>query len=129
MEHQNEYDELIQLTLSGRQEAYGELYEKTIQDVYKTVHFLIEEKTDVDDVVQDIYFQVYQALRQFDRARPFRPWLMGIVVRQIRSYRRKTWTRFRILKKAEEHKVEKLPKELQGEFQQAKDFIDYVNNK
>ncbi|MFB9761057.1 hypothetical protein [Ectobacillus funiculus] len=25
--------------------------------------------------------------------------------------------------------VEKLPKELQGEFQQAKDFIDYVNNK
>ncbi|WP_281278872.1 DUF3600 domain-containing protein [Ectobacillus funiculus] len=25
--------------------------------------------------------------------------------------------------------VEKLPRELQGEFQQAKDFIDYVNNK
>ncbi|MFP3126320.1 sigma-70 family RNA polymerase sigma factor [Ectobacillus funiculus] len=104
MKDQNEYDQLIQLTLSGRKEAYGELYERTIQDVYKTVHFLIEERTDVDDLVQDIYIQAYQSLNQFDRSKPFRPWLMGIVVRQVYNYRRKTWTRFRILKKAEKHK-------------------------
>ncbi|WP_129730436.1 sigma factor [Ectobacillus funiculus] len=99
MKNQNEYDQLIQLTLSGKKEAYGELYERTIQDVYKTVHFLIEERTDVDDLVQDIYIEVYQSLNQFDRNKPL-PVEVG-----------------------------RLPKELQGEFQQARDFIDYVNNK
>ncbi len=47
--------DLIQLTLSGNKEAYSELYNVTIQEVYKTAHFLIEDKTDVDDVVQEVY--------------------------------------------------------------------------
>ncbi|MGG2134574.1 sigma-70 family RNA polymerase sigma factor [Bacillus sp. S2(2024)] len=121
MENQNEYDQLIQLTLSGKQEIYGELYERTIQDVYKTVHFLIKERADVDDVVQDIYIQAYQSLSQFDRNKPFRPWLMGIVVRQICNYRRKTWTRFRILKKAETYKRV-------VEFDFSNDVVDKISN-
>ena len=50
----NEFIKLINLIGVGDKEACGELYEKTIQDVFKTVHFLVEEKTDVDDLVQDI---------------------------------------------------------------------------
>ncbi|MGG3799585.1 sigma-70 family RNA polymerase sigma factor [Metabacillus fastidiosus] len=122
MGNQNdEYDKLIQLTLSGRKEAYGELYEKTIRDVYKSVHFLIEKKTDVDDVVQDIYIQAYQSLSRFDRSKSFRPWLMGIAVRQIRNYRRKTWTHLRILKKAEGHKQV-------IEFDFSNDVVDKLSN-
>lgn len=99
MEKEAEYDHLIQLTLSGNQAAYGELYDKTIEAVYKTVHFLLEEKSDVDDVVQEIYMQLYQSLSQFDQERPFRPWLMGLAVRQIHSYRRRRWIRLRIVKR------------------------------
>lgn len=90
---------LIQLTLSGNKEAYSELYDKTIQEVYKTAHFLIDDKADVDDVVQEIYIQLYESLRKYDSEKPFRPWLIGLAIKQIHSYRRKRWMRLRIIKK------------------------------
>ncbi|WP_341517969.1 sigma-70 family RNA polymerase sigma factor [Bacillus paramobilis] len=98
------YINLIHLTLSGNKEAYSDLYDKTIQEVYKTAHFLIEDKTDVDDVVQEIYIQLYESLRKYDSEKPFRPWLIGLAIKQIHSYRRKRWMRLRIIKKAEEQR-------------------------
>ncbi|PEF40790.1 sigma-70 family RNA polymerase sigma factor [Bacillus wiedmannii] len=98
------YTDLIQLTLSGNKEAYSKLYDKTIQEVYKTAHFLVEDKTDVDDVVQEIYIQLYESLRKYDSKKPFRPWLIGLAIKQIHSYRRKRWMRLRIIKKAEEQR-------------------------
>ncbi|WP_368906019.1 sigma-70 family RNA polymerase sigma factor [Bacillus wiedmannii] len=104
MKGETVYIDLIQLTLSGNKEAYSELYDKTIQEVYKTAHFLIEDKTDVDDVVQEIYIQLYESLRKYDSEKPFRPWLIGLTIKQIHSYRRKRWMRLRIIKKAEEQR-------------------------
>ncbi|WP_412676977.1 sigma-70 family RNA polymerase sigma factor [Bacillus proteolyticus] len=104
MKDETVYMDLIQLTLSGNKEAYSELYDKTIQEVYKTAHFLIEDKTDVVDVVQEIYIQLYESLRKYDSEKPFRPWLIGLAIKQIHSYRRKRWMRLRIVKKAEEQR-------------------------
>ncbi|PGB01531.1 DUF3600 domain-containing protein [Bacillus toyonensis] len=44
MKDETVYTDLIQLTLSGNKEAYSELYDKTIQEVYKTAYFLIDDK-------------------------------------------------------------------------------------
>ncbi len=85
MEEEIDYYHLIERTLSGNQEAYSELYDITIQDVYKTAHFLIEEKTDVDDVVQEIYIQLYQSLSKYNREKPFKPWLIGLAIRQMKK--------------------------------------------
>ncbi|PEK03540.1 sigma-70 family RNA polymerase sigma factor [Bacillus wiedmannii] len=116
------YIDLIQLTLSGNKEAYSELYDKTIQEVYKTAHFLIEDKTDVDDVVQEIYIQLYESLRKYDSEKPFRPWLIGLAIKQIHSYRRKRWMRLRIIKKAEEQR-----KPVQIDF--SNDIVSKISNK
>ncbi|MGG5793523.1 sigma-70 family RNA polymerase sigma factor [Bacillus nitratireducens] len=104
MKDETVYTDLIQLTLSGNKEAYSELYDKTIQEIYKTAHFLIEDKADVDDVVQEIYIQLYESLHKYDSEKPFRPWLIGLAIKQIHSYRRKRWMRLRIVKKAEEQR-------------------------
>ncbi|AMM94882.1 RNA polymerase sigma factor [Peribacillus simplex] len=101
MSDQNDLISSIKLFLKGEKQAYDELYEKTIQSVYRNVHFLIDEKADIDDVIQDIYIEVYKSLRKYDCERPFKPWLMGIVIRQLQTYRRKRWMRLRISKKAE----------------------------
>ncbi|MGE7663941.1 sigma-70 family RNA polymerase sigma factor [Peribacillus sp. NPDC097197] len=95
--------------LNGETQAYNDLYERTIQTVYKNVHFLIDEKSEVDDVVQDVYIQIYKSLRKYDRERPFKPWLTGIVVKTIQTYRRKRWMRLRISKKVEETKQVAIP--------------------
>lgn len=102
MKHPIEYSQLIALTLAGSREAFSEIYETTIRDVYQTVHFLVQDSSDVDDIVQEIYIQVHRSLEQFDTNRPFRPWLMGVAMRQIHAYRRKRWTHLRMLKKAEQ---------------------------
>ncbi len=39
MKEETVYTDLIQLTLSGNKEAYSELYDVTIHEVYKTAHF------------------------------------------------------------------------------------------
>ncbi|MEK4511213.1 sigma-70 family RNA polymerase sigma factor [Paenibacillus sp. FSL K6-2524] len=103
MKQPQEYTKLIALTLAGSREAYSELYEITIQDVFKSVHFLVGDPSDVDDVVQEIYIQVHKSLGQFDVSRNFRPWLMGLVMRQIQTYRRKRWTHLRTTKKAQNY--------------------------
>lgn len=102
MKHPIEYSQLIALTLAGSREAFSEIYETTIRDVYQTVHFLVRDSSEVDDIVQEIYIQVHRSLEQFDTNRPFKPWLMGVAMRQIHAYRRKRWTHLRILKKAEQ---------------------------
>lgn len=102
MENTAEYSQLIALTLAGSREAYGELYEATVRDVYRTVRFLVSEPSDADDVVQEIYIELHRSLGQYDGMRDFRPWLMGLVMRQIHAYRRKGWRHFRIMQKAEQ---------------------------
>lgn len=102
MKHPIEYSQLIALTLAGSREAFSEIYETTIRDVYQTVHFLVRDSSEVDDIVQEIYIQVHRSLEQFDTNRPFKPWLMGVAMRQIHAYLRKRWTHLRILKKAEQ---------------------------
>ncbi|AIQ39624.1 sigma-70 family RNA polymerase sigma factor [Paenibacillus sp. FSL R7-0312] len=96
------YSQLIGLTLAGSREAYGELYEATIHDVYKAVRFLVSGVSDAENIVQEIYIELYRSLRKFDRTQAFRPWLMGLTIRQIHAHRRRRWRQFRIQNKAEQ---------------------------
>ncbi|PZT52606.1 sigma factor [Paenibacillus silvae] len=59
MREENECIRLVKLTLAGNHEAYGELYEKTVADVYRTVRFLIRDAADAEDLVQEIYIHAY----------------------------------------------------------------------
>ncbi|MNB78678.1 ECF RNA polymerase sigma factor SigW [compost metagenome] len=92
----NEDSQLASLTLAGSREAFSQLYESTIAEVYRTARFLVGDPSDTDDVVQEIYIQLYRSLQHYDASRPFRPWLMGLVARQCRAYRRKRWSMLRI---------------------------------
>lgn len=102
MKHKAEYSQLIEHTLAGSRDAFGEIYEATVRDVYRTVRFLVSEPVDAEDVVQEIYIEVHRSLRHYDLSRPFHPWLMGVAMRQIQAYRRKSWRQLRILKQAEQ---------------------------
>ncbi|GIM45837.1 RNA polymerase sigma factor [Collibacillus ludicampi] len=99
MNNSNELNQLVSLSLAGDREAFSEIYEQTIGNVYKTVHFLLEDKSDLEDVVQEIYIQLHKSLARFDITKSFHSWLMGIVIRQVNSNRRKKWMRFRITNK------------------------------
>jgi RNA polymerase sigma-70 factor (ECF subfamily) len=101
MSETEKYIELVELTRAGDYEAYGELYELTVMDVYRAVRFLIRDPSEAEDLVQEIYIQAYRSLERYDSERAFRPWLMGVTMRQVRNYRRKRLTQFRFNKRME----------------------------
>lgn len=101
MSEQEKYIKLVALTLAGDDEAYGELYEQTVTDVYRTVRFLIKDATDAEDLVQEIYIQAYRSLERYDSNRDFRPWLMGVTMRQVQNYRRRRLMQFRFSQRVE----------------------------
>lgn len=95
MDDNEQFITLVKLSRAGDHEAYGEIYEKTVQDVYRTVRFLVRHASDAEDLVQEVYIQAYRSLEKFDVQRPFRPWLMGIAMRIVQNDRRKKLLRLR----------------------------------
>ncbi|MFB0846249.1 sigma-70 family RNA polymerase sigma factor [Paenibacillus oleatilyticus] len=92
--------------IDGDPDAFEVIYGMTKNKVYATVAALVAHPADVNDIVSEIYYQLWRALPGYDRARPFLFWLNGIVLRQISSWRRQLWRRFRLLEKKNRLSVE-----------------------
>jgi RNA polymerase sigma-70 factor, ECF subfamily len=88
--------ELIWQVKRQDQAAFIELYDRTIADVARLVHYLLDDPTELEDVIQEVYIAVYRAMPKFDPGRPFGPWLMGIVIRQVNAHRRRFWRSSRL---------------------------------
>ncbi|MHA7966519.1 sigma-70 family RNA polymerase sigma factor [Paenibacillus sp. CAU 1782] len=93
----------VHKVLAGDHAAFSELYNETIHSVYRMLYFLTESKADLDDIVQDVYVELYRSLPRFDSSRSLQSWLYGIAIRQHQSYRRKKWRQAR-----KEHKERQL---------------------
>lgn len=85
--------------IDGDQSAFEVIYGMTRQKIYATVSAMVTNKEDVNDIVSEIYYQLWRALPSYDRTRPFLFWLNGIVIRQVKNWRRQIWRRFRLLEK------------------------------
>ena len=94
--------QLIQQTLSGNLEGFGELHRRYYEQVVRVVTGIVHDRGQAEDMVQDAYMSALEALpRLTDRDR-FYPWLCRIAVnRAIEEKRRATrksrlhteWTR------------------------------------
>ena len=91
--------ELIQQVVAGDQLASGEFYELTKTHVYKTIYFLYEYKDEIDDITQEVYYQLFKSLKNYDHNKPFKPWLTAIVIKLVSNARRKRWRFKRMIEK------------------------------
>jgi len=105
-----EINNSIKQLLTGDKAAFSEIYNQTIHTVYRTLYFLTENKHDLDDIVQDVYVELFKSLDKFDQTRSFQPWLYGITMKHHQSYRRKKWRKHR--NEAEELKINATAQEL-----------------
>ncbi|MGV2805345.1 RNA polymerase subunit sigma, partial [Clostridium perfringens] len=77
---QSEYMyELLKQMKDGDQQAFHTMYDATYQDVYRTVSFLVDHQQDREDVMNEIYMQMWTSLANYDTNRPFHFWLHGVV--------------------------------------------------
>ncbi|MED4651868.1 sigma-70 family RNA polymerase sigma factor [Bacillus pseudomycoides] len=94
-----ELKEWLQRMAFGDQQAFQVIYEFTCKDIYRTVAFLVVDKQDVEDIVNEVYIQIWKSVVNYDVNRSFRFWLHGLIVKQVQDWRRKSWRRFRIFEK------------------------------
>ena len=80
---------LIAGCLQGRTAAFGELVRRYQDRLFNTVHRLVDNAEDAQDVVQDAFLNAYQSLGSFKGDSQFFTWLYRIAVNTAISLRRK----------------------------------------
>src|ERR1700738_3773528 len=80
---------LIAESLKGESAAFGELVRRYQDRLYNTVHRLVDNAEDAQDVVQDAFLNAYQSLGTFKGDSQFFTWLYRIAVNTAISLKRK----------------------------------------
>lgn len=77
------------MAAAGDAEAFGRLVEIHAPAARRAARAVLDNAEDADDAAQDGFLAAWRALGSYDPARPFRPWLMRIVLNAARDLRRR----------------------------------------
>ena len=81
--------QLIDESLSGNSEAFGQLVTKHQDRLYNTLVYVTGSAEDARDVVQDAFVQAFVKLSSFQRSSAFYTWLYRIAMNLAISQRRR----------------------------------------
>ena len=81
--------ELAARAAEGDGDAFGQLIERYAPAARRVARALLGNDHDADDAAQDGFLAAWRAIGRFDTARPFRPWLMRIVLNAARDLGRR----------------------------------------
>ena len=70
--------ELIERSLRGEKDAFGELVQRYYKNIYNLAYRMTSDREDSMDITQEVLFRVYRALQSFDLEKPFLPWVYRI---------------------------------------------------
>jgi RNA polymerase sigma-70 factor (ECF subfamily) len=68
--------------------AFRRVFEEEYDYVYHSLRRLGVHTRDLEDVVHDVFVEVYKSFGRYDRARPIKPWLFAFAFRFASTYRR-----------------------------------------
>ncbi len=83
----------------GDEEAFQVVYEATRDQAFRLIYYLTPNKEEVGDIMNVVYMQLLKSLDNYNQEQKFSSWFNGLIVRQVRNWKRKSWRRFRILEK------------------------------
>jgi RNA polymerase sigma-70 factor (ECF subfamily) len=81
-------DRLIAHAAGGDTGAFRQLYERHRSDVARLAYRMLGPRTDLEDVVQEVFVQVYKSLRDFRGQSKFSTWLHRVTVNVVLMHRR-----------------------------------------
>lgn len=83
-----EQDDMVGRAASGDRAAFRGIYARHRQDVARLVYRMLGGSPDVDDVVQEVFFQVHRSLKDFRGQAKFSTWLHRVTVNVVLMHRR-----------------------------------------
>ena len=81
--------ELVQRARGNDPDALHQLVDRHAADMYATAAFLVGNREEANDVVQETLLGMIRALPSFEGRSSFKTWLWGILIRQAARSRRK----------------------------------------
>ena len=81
-------DALIASAAEGDPRAFRAVYQKHRSDVARLVFRMVGPRGDIDDLVQEVFFQVYRSLKDFRGQSKFSTWLHRVTVNVVLMARR-----------------------------------------
>jgi RNA polymerase sigma-70 factor (ECF subfamily) len=88
---------LIAGALAGSEADLEALFRRHWRRAYRTAYLVVHDHAAAEDIAQEAFLAAMRRLDQFDRTRPFAPWLTRIVVNRsidwarARAARREAW--------------------------------------
>lgn len=71
--------ELLARAIDGDAEAYGDLYERYVEDIYRYIHRWVGETSQAEDLTETVFLKAWKALAGFTPGKvPFRAWLFRV---------------------------------------------------
>ena len=89
------WGDLMALAQSGDRVAYRKLLAELAPYIRGIVRRGLREPADAEDAVQDVLIALHAARHTYDPARPFKPWLAGIIRYRLLDRQRALWRRNR----------------------------------
>jgi RNA polymerase sigma-70 factor (ECF subfamily) len=86
-------DRLIARAAAGDTAAFRELYERHRTDVARLVYRMLGNRSDFEDVIQEVFVQVYRSLKDFRGQAKFSTWLHRVTVNVVLMHRRSARSR------------------------------------
>ena len=74
---------------SAEMPSFSDIFARDLGYVWTSLRRLGVPTRDLEDLSHDVFFRVYERLPDYDRERPFRPWLFGFCFRVASDYRRR----------------------------------------
>lgn len=71
-------EQLIEIYLSGDENALVFLVERYIKQVYNFAYSFVQNRGDSEDITQDTFVSMWKNLRKFDKSKRFKTWLFEI---------------------------------------------------
>jgi RNA polymerase sigma-70 factor (ECF subfamily) len=81
-------ERLIARASVGDTSAFRHIYERHRQDVARLVYRMIGPRSDIEDVIQEVFVQVYKSLKDFRGQSKFTTWLHRVTVNVVLMHRR-----------------------------------------
>jgi RNA polymerase sigma-70 factor (ECF subfamily) len=90
---------LIEQLRRGERTAFAQVIERNQRSVYGYLRARLQQTSDADDMMQEVFLRFYLAQARFDSTALIRPWLLGIArnllrehVRDVKRRKEVAWT-------------------------------------
>jgi RNA polymerase sigma-70 factor (ECF subfamily) len=89
--------ELVMLLKNGASDAFDTIYRSYYKPIYMYVNRLVNDRTQADDITQEVLIKVLRGLKGVDKNKKLSPWIFRIAHNTCIDYYRKNKMSFELL--------------------------------